>query len=349
MSKTAFQIKGTDQQTNKILSFCKELPDCCQSFLLETGTETAKSTRLAYARELDYFFDYMIYSSPVFCDITKTDITREMVAKISSQDISRYLTYCKDQGMKERTVARKRAALSSFFAYLTANRIIEFNPVNAAVRVKIHQSDEVLHLDIEEQIVLLDAVSSGEMLSGRRQKYHERYKSRDYSLILLLLDTGMRVSELQGAGLGDLDIDKCLIMVTRKGGDRQTLYFSNETAEALSEYLCERNSKGPTSVTDPLFTSLKGERLTIRAIENIVKKYSVTAIPGKGANLSPHKMRSSFAMGYYEAERDILALQRKLGHKSLAATNIYAKATDKKMKETRSVMEAARAKARESE
>lgn len=325
-----------------ILELCDRLPDCCQAFLLETGTETAKTTRLAYARELGYFFDNLIYISPAFCDKDKKDITIEDIKSITSQDISRYLTYCKDRGLKERSVARKRAALSSFFSYLTANRTIDFNPVLAAVKVRIHQSDEVLHLEMDEQLELLKAVDYGDSLTKKEKSLHEKYRTRDYALILLLLDTGMRVSELQGIDIVDIDFENCSVIITRKGGNHQTIYFSDETSEAVKDYIEERRNKFPIANTDPLFVSLKGERLTVRAIEKLVKKYTSSALPGKGNKMSPHKMRSSFAMSYYAAEKDILALQRKMGHKSLAATNIYAKATDKKMQETRSVLENAR-------
>ena len=156
----------------------------------------------------------------------------------------------------------------------------------------------------------------------------------------MLLDTGMRVSELNRINIEDVDFEDCSVVIVRKGGNIQTIYFSDETKGALNDYLEERTAKlHVLAKQDPLFTTLKNERLSIRAIENLVKKYTTSSLPGIGNKLSPHKMRASFAMAYYEEEKDILALQRKLGHKNLAATNIYAKATDTKMKETRSVLE----------
>ena len=331
-------------KTNRLFEYCDTLPDCCQSFLLETGTETANTTRLAYARELSWFFDYLISYSPDFCDLKKKDIELKDIKKITSQDISRYLTIYKDEGHKERTIARKRAALSSFFGYLTKNKQIDYNPVLASVRVKIHQSDEVIHIDMDEQIKLLKSVFSGDDLDPKKQKYHNRYKERDYALLLLLLDTGIRVSELNQINVGDVDFEDCSVIILRKGGNTQTVYFSNETKEAIEDYLSVRKEKDfAITNSDPLFVTLKGDRLSIRAIEELVKKYTSSSLPGIGNKLSPHKMRASFAMAFYEEEKDILALQRKLGHKNLTATNIYAKATDKKMKETRSVLEKKRA------
>lgn len=326
-------------QSEKLISLCNNLPDCCTSFLLETGTEMALSTRIAYAGELRRFFEYLISYSPNFCELKVKDFTFEQIKMITPQDISRFLTIYKDDGHMERTLARKRSAISRFFTYLIDNRYIEYNPVVAAIKVKIHTSDEVIHLDFDEQNALLSAVDYGTGLGDGQMKYHERYRTRDVALVTLLLDTGIRVSELVGINIGDVDIDNCSVIVTRKGGNHQTIYFSDDVKELINEYIDETRVKNPAlSMDDALFVTKKGERLGVRAVQKLVKKYTTAALPGKGNKLSPHKMRSSFAMGFYEETKDILALQRKLGHKNLAATNIYAKATDKKMQETRSVV-----------
>ena len=332
-------MKDNSNIYKNIIAMSDLRPECCQSFLLETGTEMATTTRLAYARELNWFFDFLIDNSRYFCDKVKRDLTINDIKQISSQDISRYLTKFNDLGRKERTVARKRAALSRFFSYLTDNRFIEFNPVSASVKVKIHQSDEVTYLDINEQVKFIDAISSGSDLAENQQKYHDKYRLRDTALIILLLDTGMRVSELHGINNHDFDFSNCSVIITRKGGNIQTIYFSDDTRDLLEEYLAYKKTKFPDMTDEaPFFVTLKGERLSIRAIEVLVKKYAVASLPGKGQKISPHKMRSSFAMEFYGETKDILALQRKLGHKNITATNIYAKATDKKMQETRNLL-----------
>lgn len=340
-------MKEKESMATKIIHICNQLPECCGSFLMETGTEMANSTRLAYAHELDWFFDYLISYTPDFCDMEKKDLTIDDIKKITSADISRYLTIYQTKGLAERTLARKRAALSRFFTYLTNNRRLEFNPVAAATKVKIHTSDEVVHLDTAEQVSFIDAINYGTGLDNKKQKYHDRYRKRDTALFTMLLDTGMRVSEINACDICDVDLNNCSLLIIRKGGDKQTIYFSDETRDALADYLDERRERYPDlSGYDPLFATTNGNRLSIRSIQQLAKKYSSAALPGKG-KLSPHKMRSSFAMSYYEETMDILALQRKLGHKNLSATNIYAKATDKKMQETRSVLEKARKNARQ--
>lgn len=325
--------------SEKIIEQTNKLPDCCQSFLNNIIAKTAPTTRLAYARELSWFFDYLISYSPIFCDKNKKELTIADMKLIVPDDISRYLAIYINQQKAERTVARKRAALSSFFKYLTGNRYIDYNPVLAASSVKIHTSDDVIHIDIEDQLKLLKMTNSGDCLNEKQASYHERYKKRDYALLLLLLDTGIRVSELNQINISDLDYDKCSVLITRKGGNIQHVYFSDETRDAIYEYINERRIKEPNlSEFEPLFVTLKGDRLCVRAIENLVKKYTSSALPGIGVHLSPHKMRASFAMAFYREEKDILMLQKKLGHKNLAATNIYAKATENEMAESRSVL-----------
>jgi len=326
-------------KADKLIQYADLLPAFCEPFLLETGTEMAITTRLAYANELNHFFDWIILNKPEFCECTKKDFSLDQLKMVSSQLISSYISKYLDNNHAERTVARKRAALSSFFSYMVKNKRLEYNPVAASTKVKIHQSDEVIHLNIDEQVQFLDAIESGEGLDVKKLTYHDRYKTRDLALIMLLLDTGIRVSELHGIDVDDIDFDNASVLVTRKGGDHQTIYFSDETSGYLLEYLDERKiEEHIDKVKGPFFVTKQGARLSVRAIQVLVKKYSTASLPGKGSLMTPHKMRSSFAMEYYDSTKDILALQRKLGHKNIQTTNIYAKATDKKMAETRSIL-----------
>ncbi|MFT4144406.1 MAG: tyrosine-type recombinase/integrase [Mobilitalea sp.] len=332
------------------------LPLPCRSFIYENGTELAISTRLAYARELNAFFEFLVSDKCMpqydeqnnfmvsFSEKDKSSLTTADIKLIKPSAISQYLTYRKTKGNSEPTLARKRAALSSYFTYMVSNRHLEHNPVSASVKVKIHYSDSVVYINTHDQNKLLADIKSGAKLNKWEKKYHKKYLLRDLTLITLLLDTGMRISELHSINLCDMDFADTKVMITRTGGNKQSIYFSDDVKDLIQEYIQERkNNKEEIKGSSPLFVTkatknVSPKRLSIRSIEVLVKKYTQSSLPGKGS-LSPHKMRSSFAMSFYEMSgNDVLALQQKLGHHSLAATNIYAKANDNTMKETRNLL-----------
>ena len=322
----------------KILELADEIP-VIYGFLISTSSEREKTTRYMYGEELKLFFEYLISYDPNFCNKTLQDITIEDLKLISSESISFYLSHSLDYGLKERTVARKRASISSFFRYLCDNKKLDYNPVSAASHVKIHSSDQVIHLTLEEQNKFIRAVFTGNDLDKRKQTYHNKYAYRDRAIVIMLLDTGMRNSELRGIDIQDVDFDECNVLIRRKGGFFQTLYFSDTTKAELIDYLQERRSYNPDlKDSDPLFVTLKGDRLSASTLQKLIKKYATSSIPGKGQLITPHKMRSSSAMEFYAETKDILSLQKRLGHKSLQATNIYAKATNEQMKEQRNII-----------
>lgn len=337
------ELKITKKSNSaKLLELVDKLPFVCDAFFMETGNKMSSSTKISYARELNRFFDYLIDVNYFEKDYSsKHDILVADLALITPSAISKYLTLYLNADYAERTVARIKATLGSFFKYMVVNRYLEYNPVSAAAHIKIHTSSEVVHLTTEEQSILLDAVEQGNTLPKRKQTYHNRYALRDLSIFLLFLDTGIRVSELHGLSVLDVDMDSCSAIVTRKGGNLDTVYFSDDTKQALEDYLYDRSHYENLEQHSPLFVTLGGNRLSVRAIQEVVKKYTASAIPSKH-KLSPHKMRSSFAMTYYEETKDLLALQRKLAHKNIQTTTIYAKASDKKMQETRGVASSAR-------
>lgn len=326
--------------TEKLSFIIDRLPDFCYTFLLNSSLELSVTTRLAYARDLEHFFRYLLSVHYFDCDSIK-DIHLSDLRKIDSICISSYLTCYFNTGCQKKTVARKKSTLASFFHYMLVNKRIESNPMDAVVKVSIPKNDDLIYLTVEEQNILLSAISTGDSLTKSQKPYHARYVLRDLSIFLLFLDTGMRVSELNGINIKDVGMDDCSVVVLRKGAKLQTLYFSDDTRDTIKKYLSSRKNKGNISPSDPLFVTEKGNRLSVRAIQVLVTKYVSAALPQK-RHISPHKMRSSFAMTYYEETKDILALQRKLAHSSIQTTTIYAKASDKKMQETRDVTNVAR-------
>ena len=231
--------------------------------------------------------------------------------------------------------------MSAFFTYLRNSGKVSENPVFASKRIEI-PSKKVVFLDDEQQETLMQTVIHGTGLSKNALKYHELYAERDAAMFMLMLDTGLRVSEMLGSNIIDYNLDEGKVTVIRKGGDQMDVYYSDECAGYLRDYFDSQKAKYSfTSEVDiPAFTTTTGERLSVRAVEVLVNKYVKAGLPKLAGTISPHKLRSSFAMSFYAANNyDILLLQKRLNHKSVTTANIYAKATDKDVAASRNLLQ----------
>ena len=327
------------RDSSVLIDLVDELPEFCQDYFIGRKNERALSTRIGYARDLNHFIDWMIQNHCEFCRFEgkKRQIKASDFSLISATDIDKFIEIYSDEH-SIRATARTRSSISSFYKYITDTlRAIDYNPVPGSQKIKIPPKDYVIYLTSDEQEKLLNTIRFGTGLTDRQKAWHKHYEKRDLAMIFLFLDTGMRVSEVNGIDNGDVDLNECSVVVTRKGGKQSKIYFSDESAEYLQEYIYEKQITTPLSCgpRDPLFVTLKGDRLAIRQIQEIVPKYVDAALPEKAGTISPHKLRSSFAMEYYRAERDILALQQRMGHASLNTTNIYAKAFESVANRTR--------------
>ena len=183
---------------------------------------------------------------------------------------------------------------------------------------KLHDK-EIIRLEIDEVAKMLDEVENGESMTASQQKYHNKLKNRDLALITLLLGTGIRVSECVGLDLNDLDFNNDGIKIRRKGGNESIVYFGDEVRDALEEYLKEREQIIPaTGSEEALFLSLQKKRISVKAVENLVKKYS--GLVTKLKNITPHKLRSTYGTNLYRETGDIYLVADVLGHKDVNTT-----------------------------
>lgn len=323
--------------TGKFFELLDELPDITHGYLMTGLSEHANKTRISYAIDLKYFFDYI--TATVFKDKTIKELTIADLESLSAENINMYIYTMNDMGLSEATRAKRKSSVSAFYNYLiNTERKLTYNPCSGSLKVKLPEKDFVKYLNLEEQETLLNTIAYGNGLSKKQLAYHDRYKQRDLAIIFLFLDTGLRVSELAGININDLVLDDFYVIVKRKGKNKfQKIYFSDESAEYLGNYINERTNRGDLINSEsPLFVTLEGNRLSIRQIQAMLDKYVRAALPSRAEDISPHKLRSSFAMEFYKnSDKDILTLQKKLGHKSIVTTNIYAKAANEEMQETR--------------
>ena len=325
MSKTYFNNRDADNidKLEKILD--DDLPDFCREYFVGISANTTPLTRLNYAYDIRTFFNYLSAKIVRFRGKNVKDITPADIESLSPFEIEAYLNYVEIYRDKDGNIvkngargkSRKLSAIRSMVKYFEKKQIIKYNPTASVDTPKLHEK-EIIRLDSNEIENMLDVVDTGNGLTDRQQKYQENTRVRDLAMVSLLLGTGIRVSELVGIDMDDVNFDDLSFVVTRKGGARVILYFSEEVAGYLSDYYRIREADTTLKNEPALFLSLQKRRITTRAVENIVKKYSSVATPLK--HITPHKLRSTFGTQLYRNTGDIYVVADVLGHKDVNTT-----------------------------
>ena len=325
MGNLNYHDKKNADNMIKLRELMTTLPPFCRDFFLGIKDTTSTRTRLAYAYDLRVFFEYLHENHPRFmkCDITEFEI--EWLDDVRSMDIIEYMDhlsyYEKDDEAitnEERGKQRKLASLRSFYKFFFNSEMIQKNPAALVPMPKLH-SKEIIRLDPDEVALLLDHVENGDQMTKQQARFHEKTKIRDLALITLLLGTGIRVSECVGLDIKDVDFKNNGILIRRKGGYESVVYFGEEVEKALQDYLKERNLIIPESGhEDALFLSLQNKRLTVRAVEKLVKKYASAVTSLK--KITPHKLRSTYGTSLYRETGDIYLVADVLGHSDVNTT-----------------------------
>lgn len=328
--------------SRKIIELLKDMPPFVEDFIFNFGDPQSFSTKLEYCRDIKTYLEFLINFTSTYDGYEMKDFTLNDLENVDILDINKYFTYLLgdgNEGLKETTVKRRRASISSLYGYYANAGKISKNPILGSKKINVPEK-ELIYLSTEQQNKLLEAIEYGTNLTGKAAKLHEDYVLRDKAIFLLLLDTGLRVSEMLNTNVIDYNLSDCYVIVRRKGGDADMVYFSDECRECLNEHFSYQREK--LRIADdkmPAFASRLGDRLSSRAVERLVKKYVEACMPELTALITPHKLRSSFAMSFYEAsDNNILLLQKKLHHKSITTTNIYAKASKKEEEASRNLL-----------
>lgn len=318
-----------DEQNKKNILHLREiqqtLPAFCGDFFRGIQEYTSPRTRIAYAYDIRVFFEYLHENNPICKKMKIIDYPLELLDQITRLDIEEYLEYCsyyikdgKEYMNDERGKMRKLASLRSFYNYFFRNEMIEKNPPALVPMPKLHEK-EIVRLEADEVAILLDTVESGEKMTKQQMYYHNKTKVRDTALLTLLLGTGLRVSECVGIDLQDIDFKNNGIKIRRKGGYEAVVYFGEEVEKALLDYLEQRHHIIPKEGhEDALFLSMQNRRITVRAVENLVKKYASQVTTLK--KITPHKLRSTYGTSLYRETGDIYLVADVLGHKDVNTT-----------------------------
>jgi len=275
-------------------------------FLTLNRNASAHTVR-AYESDLAQFLDHAAGAAGV----KRADLRP---AALDRAAIRSFLGELHKLGQSRATAARKLAAVRTFLRYLRREEVIDGDP-GALVATPKREVRMPAHLSEAEMAALIDAADDTTPL-GRR----------DRAILELFYASGLRLSELAGLDLDDVNLSGRMVRVLGKGGKQRLVPFNTSTARAIRAYwsdraLLVRLKAGGRQARDPLFVNYRGTRLTVRSIDRLVRRYVAASSTRLG--ISPHALRHSFATHLLQRGADLRAIQELLGHARLSTTQRY--------------------------
>ena len=307
---------------------------------LRSVKNSSPHTVINYGKDLEQFREYL--SPP--------GLQAPGVTKITHHMIREFVGHLHEQGLQKSSIARKLAALRSFLKYCVREGILKENPARLVPTPKLPKRIPMV-LSAEEMSRFLDQLAGthgetpqrGAKTSGRGlpatgspaglpQLEDTLLLRRDRAILELLYAAGLRVSELTGLNLEDMDQRDQMLRVRGKGNKERIVPFGGKAAEAMQRYwlvrealLRECEEHGRRASVDAIFLNYRGRRLTQRSVGRIVKKY--VRLANINWDLHPHSLRHAFATHLLADGADLRAIQELLGHQSLSTTQKYTHAT----------------------
>ncbi len=288
----------------------------------ETIKGKSSQTVEQYYIDLTLFFKYLkqerglVEKTVDFDDIKTDDVEIELLKSVTLTDLYSFIVYCKSERNNQAAArSRKVSSLRMFFKYLTNNlHLLSVNPAAELETPKLRKSLPV-HLTLEQSIDLLRAVDGPN-------------KERDYCILTLFLNCGMRLAELCSLNYTDIKPDGSM-KILGKGNKERIVYLNDACIEAIAQYMKVRpNDKIVAKDKNALFISNRGLRISNKTVQHIVKTFLEKAGLG-GQGYSTHKLRHTAAtLMYQQGNVDIRILKDILGHANLGTTQIYTHVSD---------------------
>ncbi|MBO5212757.1 MAG: tyrosine recombinase XerC [Clostridia bacterium] len=293
----------------------------------------SKKTVDEYLSDLKLFLKYMYakrYGVDVHSDFfEKLDISKlenDFIFSITTEEIYDFFVYVSNErGNKSCAKSRKLSSIKALYKYIcTKRRLMDKNP---AIDIETPKKKQTLpkFLSMEESVSLLEAVSNDK---------ESKTKERDYAIITLFLNCGIRLSELCGINLNDIDKELRSLRVLGKGNKERIVYLNEACRDALSKYLVIRKGDSYRSLNNPaLFISKQHKRISNKTVQWLVYKYlSLAGLEYK--HYSTHKLRHTAAtLMYQTGQVDVRVLKEILGHEQLNTTQIYTHVSNKGMQD----------------
>ena len=282
---------------------------------LEVQRNVSEHTLKAYMADVEEFNNFLQES-----DITKKD---DAIMNVEPETIRSYLSHLYREKVKKVTVNRKVSSLRSFYKYLLRAGKVKNNPAEMVQTPKIEKYMPTF-LSVDETFKLLGD-----------QGDHSVSGLRDSAMLELFYSSGLRLSELAGLNVTDLDFRQALVKLRGKGKKERIVPVGMQALQAIDEYLKEttevRKKCDDDLFKNPLFLNARGKRITARSIARIVDAMTVKS--GIGRKISPHALRHTFATHLLNAGADLRSIQELLGHESLSTTQKYTAVNINRMME----------------
>lgn len=303
----------------------KGLPPLLEEFLNYFSTIKARSpnTIKAYAYDLVLFFKFLklrkglVSSDCDFSNIDISDINADFIESVDLNDLYAYLSFVtQERSNTPPARARKVASLRSFYSYLYKKaKVINKNPTQELESPKL-AIRQPIYMTLDESKRLLKTIDGP-------------FKERDYAIVTLFLNCGLRVSELVNININDIKDDK--LTVIGKGNKQRTVYLNDACIDAINSYLKVRPREGVKD-KKALFLSKRLQRISVKTVQYTVKKHLKNAnLDGK--KYSTHKLRHTAAtLMYRYGNVDIRTLQKLLGHSNVSTTQIYTHVDDTQLR-----------------
>jgi integrase/recombinase XerC len=262
---------------------------------LDTERNVSPHTLEAYRRDLEQLAVFVIREKGEGATVSDVDHLL----------IRRYLALL-GKSAKKSSIGRKLAAIRSFFRYLLRRGVVAKNPAELIATPK-KENRLPFHLDIDQVTTLVEAPADD-----------QKHALRDRAILEMLYSCGLRVSELTGLNIGELDLSGGMVRVMGKGGKERIVPVGSRAITAVHEYLAGR---GELAGSGPLFLNTRGGRINRRSVARTIDAHVLRIAAFK--RISPHILRHTFATHMLEGGADLRAIQELLGHASLSTTQKY--------------------------
>lgn len=345
----AYEYKKEKQKeaSEKVEKLLQDLPSYCRTFLIGREGKMSPQTRLTYMQRIHTFFVYLYNDNSYFHKKSMKDISLDDLANLETEDIEAFAYYIRHGGAsggaecKESSVNNYLSALNMFWRYFVTHGRIPHNPV-AGIERASKPKHKIIRLNTTEKDGFMSSVSSGVGLTDKQNQARIKTSVRDEAICLTLIRTGLRVSELVGLNLKDVNLEETCFQVMRKRSKEDTVFFDDEVKEAILAWLDARPLYCRDKTEQALFVVTQGKymgkRLSVRSVQLLVKKYAEAGAPTAGSKITPHKLRATFATDMLRATGNVALVQEELNHESPTTTMLYADRRVLDLKRARNIL-----------